>query len=58
MARIYLRHFPGYCLQLILTSLKDLVKIVFFEPRKLTKLKYCALGLRDGLLGRVGPLAS
>jgi rhamnosyltransferase len=58
MARIYLRHFPGYCLQLMLTSLKDLVKIVFFEPRKLAKLKYFALGLRDGLLGRVGPLAS
>jgi rhamnosyltransferase len=57
MARLYLRHFPGYCLQLALTSLKDLVKIVFFEPGKLPKLKFFAMGVRDGLLGRDGPMA-
>jgi hypothetical protein len=39
---------------MLTNSLKDAVKIVLAEDDKRGKLAHMALGLRDGLMGRMG----
>jgi hypothetical protein len=39
-------------------AVKIVAEIVFLEETKLAKLAACARGTWDGLLGRVGPIAS
>jgi rhamnosyltransferase len=54
MVRRYWRKFPALLLQLLSESLKDGVKIVLAENDKRRKVYHMALGVRDGLLGRMG----
>jgi rhamnosyltransferase len=51
---VYGATFPHWLLYQLAALLEILVGIVFLEERKLIKLKACAAGLWDGLLGRMG----
>ncbi|MDE1163309.1 MAG: glycosyltransferase family 2 protein [Acidobacteriaceae bacterium] len=57
MLKRHWRNHLKFCLGQIYLSLKELVKIVVYEPHegKLKKLRYFARGWMDGLSGRSGP---
>jgi rhamnosyltransferase len=52
--RKYWKKFPTYCLGLYFSSLKEWTKILLGEVDKRVKFYYMGLGIRDGLLGRMG----
>lgn len=54
MVRKYGTRYPSFLLSMLTNSLKDAVKIVLAEDDKRGKLAHMALGLRDGLMGRMG----
>jgi rhamnosyltransferase len=55
VTRRYWRSFLPFCLGQFAISLKDLAKIVLVEQGKAGKIRYFFRGIRDGLLGRMGP---
>jgi hypothetical protein len=46
--------FPGMCMALYWTSLKEYVKVVLGEEGKYKKLLYMGMGIVDGVAGRMG----
>jgi rhamnosyltransferase len=54
MIRKYWRKYPAFLLGLLSENLKDGVKILLAENDKRRKVCHMALGVRDGLLGRMG----
>jgi rhamnosyltransferase len=50
----YWGRFPGFFVRTLFNSVKDACKIVLAENNKTEKLYYMSLGIRDGLLGRMG----
>jgi rhamnosyltransferase len=56
--RRYFRHFPYFCLKLMMFSIKDLVKIAIAESGKGPKLRMFLRGVSDGLRNRMGKLKS
>lgn len=54
MIKKYWKRYPGFFVGMLSDSVKDGVKILLAETGKLRKLYYMALGVRDGLLGRMG----
>jgi rhamnosyltransferase len=54
MMRKYCTRYPAFILSALAGSLKDCVKILLAETDKRRKVFHMALGVRDGLLGRMG----
>jgi rhamnosyltransferase len=54
MMRKYCTRYPAFFLSALSNSLKDCLKILLAENDKRRKVIYMALGVRDGLLGRMG----
>jgi rhamnosyltransferase len=54
MMRKYCTRYPAFFLSTLSNSLKDCLKILLVENDKRRKVFYMALGVRDGLLGRMG----
>lgn len=54
MMRKYCTRYPAFFLSTLSNSLKDCLKILLVENDKRRKVLYMALGVRDGLLGRMG----
>jgi rhamnosyltransferase len=54
MMRKYCTRYPSFFLSTLSNSLKDCVKILLAENDKRRKVFHMALGVRDGLLGRMG----
>jgi rhamnosyltransferase len=54
MMRKYCTRYPAFFLSALAGSLKDCVKILLAETDKRRKVFHMALGVRDGLLGRMG----
>jgi len=54
MVRRYWTKYPTFFLAALYNSLKDGLKILLAEDDKRTKVYHMALGVRDGLLGRMG----
>jgi len=54
MMRKYCTRYPAFFLNTLASSLKDCVKILLAENDKRRKVFHMALGVRDGLLGRMG----
>jgi rhamnosyltransferase len=54
MLKKYGARYPSFLLGMLANSLKDAVKILLAEHDKRSKLAYMALGVRDGLMGRMG----
>lgn len=52
--RLYWNRYPTYCVNLILSTLKELIKILLAEKMKFQKIKNTAVGILDGLHGRMG----
>lgn len=57
LLRRYGRRFPGFFLTQFTISVKDVVKILLVENRKVLKLRFMLRGFLAGLLGRSGPLS-
>jgi rhamnosyltransferase len=53
--RAYGAVFPHWLVYQLLAMAEIVIGILFFEDRKLFKLRACLAGLWDGLLGRMGP---
>lgn len=53
--RAYGAIFPHWLVYQLLAMAEIVIGILFFEDRKLFKLRACLAGLWDGLLGRMGP---
>ena len=54
IVQLYWRQYPAYCFDLIVSTLKDTVKILLVEKPKYQKLKNTAMGVRDALINRMG----
>jgi rhamnosyltransferase len=54
MMRKYCTRYPAFFLSTLASSLKDCLKILLAENDKRRKVFHMALGVRDGLLGRMG----
>jgi rhamnosyltransferase len=54
MIKKYWRRYPAFFAGMLSHSVKDGVKILLAETGKRRKVYYMALGVRDGLLGRMG----
>jgi rhamnosyltransferase len=54
MIKRYWKIYPAFFVGMLSDSVKDGVKILLAETEKLRKVYYMALGVRDGLLGRMG----
>jgi rhamnosyltransferase len=54
MLKKYWRRYPAFFAGMLSHSVKDGVKILLAETGKLKKVYYMVLGVRDGLLGRMG----
>jgi rhamnosyltransferase len=54
MLRKYWARYPSFLLSMLANSLKDGLKILLAENDKRVKMYHMALGVRDGLLGRMG----
>jgi hypothetical protein len=54
MMRKYCTRYPVFFLSALTSSLKDCLKILLAENDKRRKVFHMALGVRDGLLGRMG----
>jgi rhamnosyltransferase len=54
MIKKYWKSYPAFLAGMLSDSLKDGVKILLAETEKRRKVYYMALGVRDGLLGRMG----
>lgn len=54
MMKKYYRKYPAYFLSTFGNSLKDFLKVLLAENDKRRKVIYMAMGVRDGLLGRMG----
>jgi rhamnosyltransferase len=54
MMRKYYARYPGFFLSTLSNSVKDCLKILLAENDKRRKVFHMALGVRDGLLGRMG----
>lgn len=54
MMRKYATSYPSFLLGMLANSLKDAVKILIAEDQKRSKLYHMALGVRHGLVGRMG----
>jgi rhamnosyltransferase len=52
--RKYWTRYPAFVLRMLSDSLKDVIKIILAENNKRQKVLHMALGMRDGLLGRMG----
>jgi rhamnosyltransferase len=52
--RKYWTRYPSFLLGMLANSLKDGLKILLAEDDKRSKLAHMALGVRDGLMGRMG----
>jgi rhamnosyltransferase len=50
----YWGRFPGFFVRTLFNTVKDACKIVLAETDKAEKLYFICLGIRDGLLGRMG----
>jgi rhamnosyltransferase len=54
LMRKYCRRYPAFFLSTLSNSVTDCLKILLVEKDKRRKVFYMALGVRDGLLGRMG----
>jgi rhamnosyltransferase len=54
MIRKYWTRYPAFFMGMLSDSVKDGVKILLAETEKRQKVYYMALGVRDGLLGKMG----
>ena len=54
MIKKYWTRYPAFFMGMLSDSVKDGVKILLAETEKRRKVYYMALGVRDGLLGRMG----
>ena len=54
MIRKYWIRYPTFFLRMLSDSLKDVVKILLAENDKRRKVYHMVLGVRDGLLGKMG----
>jgi hypothetical protein len=52
--RKYWTRYPTFFLSTLYNSIKDCLKIILAETDKRRKVCHMALGVRDGLLGRMG----
>ena len=57
MLRRYGRRFPGFCWKQFAVSTEDLVKVLAVEEDKVRKCRAFLHGWRDGVRGRMGPVA-
>ncbi|TDQ38646.1 glycosyltransferase family 2 protein [Aureibacillus halotolerans] len=48
----YCIFFPGWCLLELLRKTRGIITIILFEKQRMTKLKYIAKGLKDGLYSK------
>jgi rhamnosyltransferase len=54
MLRRYWGEFPRWCVDACVATVKESVKILLVEDCRWSKLRHTALGVRDGVLGRMG----
>jgi rhamnosyltransferase len=54
IVQLYWRKYPAFCFDLLLSILKDTVKVLLVEKAKYAKLKNTAIGVRDAFLHRMG----
>jgi rhamnosyltransferase len=52
----YFRDQPAWIARYFFYTVKDLLRMLLFEPGRLKKLYAVALGIKDGFLNRMGPL--
>jgi len=58
VARRYIRAEPRWVVAMLLRILRDVMVMLLFEQDRGEKLKWWLLGLRDGVRGKLGPIAS